>query len=68
MKNYGNNYEKPKNKTATDLFTIEIWLKDIRQYRLIRDCNYNEKNKIFTQIDDLSTFHLYEIDKWKRQF
>jgi len=67
MKNYGNNYDKPKNTTAIDLFRVEIWLDNLSQYRIIRDCIYNEKDKIFTQIDDLSTFHLYEIYEWKKQ-
>jgi len=67
MKNYGNKYNKPKNITSDDLYRIEVWLNKERQYRIIRDCNYNEKDKIFTQIDDFSTFHLYEIHEWKRQ-
>lgn len=67
MKQTGNNYQKPKLLSSDDLFTIEIWLSDLRQYRLVRDCKYDQKNKTFTQIDDLTEFNLYEIYEWTRQ-
>jgi len=67
MKNIGNKNNKPKNKTDKDLFTLEIWLEKELQYRIVRDCRFNERVNIFTQIDDNREFVLYEIYEWKRQ-
>lgn len=67
MRNIGNKNNKPKNKTDKDLFTLEIWLEKELQYRIVRDCTFNERVNIFTQIDDNREFVLYEIYEWKRQ-
>jgi hypothetical protein len=67
MRNIGNKNNKPKNKTDKDLFTLEIWLEKELQYRIVRDCRFNERVNIFTQIDDNREFVLYEIYEWKRQ-
>ena len=67
MRNIGNKNNKPLNKTDKDLFTIEIWLEKELQYRIVRDCRFNERVNIFTQIDDNREFILYEIYEWKRQ-
>lgn len=62
-----NKYQKPNKFTEDTLFDIEIWLEDVREHRMVRDCKYNKNTKIFTQIDDGSTYHLYEVSEWTKK-
>jgi hypothetical protein len=66
-KGRGNNFTKPKNVTHLDLYRLEIWPEGAKKYILIRDCSYNEITKIFTQIDDMQQYSLYEVHEWVRQ-